>query len=330
MKLSQLVGNENLKRLLSTEKGGRGLSHAYILAGPAGSGKKTLARYLAAALLCEGQGEKPCLICPHCRKVMRDIHPDLNRIGNDGKDITVAQARALRTDAYIRPNEGIRKIYLVENAQSMNASAQNALLKLLEEGPAYAAFLLLTDHATSLLPTVRSRCQVLPLSPVTQAQAEEFLRGRFPDKPYGEIAQAAAACEGILGRAVTALEGTHQDSQAKDGAVQLVSLLAQRKELDLLEFAVSLEKWERDSFEALLGETLLLLRHALVLSAGGDPGETDQPAMTAARSAAQNLSARALLAITDQLEELRRACAFHAGTGHLAGWLSASLAGLAE
>ncbi len=342
MKLSQLAGNEALKRLLAAEEAGRGLSHAYLIAGPAGSGKKTLARLLAAALLCEGQapsqpagrgdftGEKPCLVCHHCRKVMRDIHPDLIRTGDDGRDITVAQARALRTDAYIRPNEGARKIYLIENAQTMNSSAQNALLKLLEEGPPYAAFLLLTDHVAALLPTVRSRCQVLTLSPVTRAEAEEYLRARFPDRPADELARAASTSEGFLGRAVAALEGTGQDSQPREGALRLVNLLSERKELALLEFAISLEKWERPALEALLGETILLLRHALVHAAGGDNGEEDPARISAARAAALSLSPGKLLAMAEKLEELRRACAFHAGTGHLAGWLSAALAELAQ
>lgn len=327
MELSQLMGNEALKRLLSAEEKGRGLSHAYILAGPAGSGKRTLARLLAAALLCEGQtGEKPCFACPHCRKVMKDIHPDLIRIGDDGHDINVAQARALRADAYIRPNEGARKVYLIENAQTMNPSAQNALLKLLEEGPAYAAFLLLTEHAAALLSTVRSRCQVLSLSPVSQAEAQAYLRARFPDRPACELTQAALACGGILGRAVTALEDAGEDSQAREGALRLVELLSGKNELGLMELAVSLEKWERPALEALLGEGILLLRHALVCAAGGDSGEHDPSRTAAARRAAQVLSPQALLTAADRLDELRAACAFHAGTGHLAGWLCAALA----
>ena len=152
MELSQLIGNESLKRQLNLETGRRGLSHAYILCGPAGSGKRTLAGLLAAALVCAQPEEaRPCLRCAACRKAMGGIHPDIVRVGSDGKDITVAQVRSLRSDAYIRPNEAPRKVYIIENAQRMNPSAQNAMLKLLEEGPAYGAFLLLTDNAAALL-----------------------------------------------------------------------------------------------------------------------------------------------------------------------------------
>ena len=131
MDLSQLAGNAPLKRQLELETARRGLSHAYILSGQRGSGRHTLARLLCAALVCTGAGERPCRNCTPCRKVQQGIHPDVRWVGDDGKDITVGQVRALRSDAYIRPNEAQRKVYVIENAQTMNASAQNAMLKLL-------------------------------------------------------------------------------------------------------------------------------------------------------------------------------------------------------
>lgn len=167
MELSTLRGNERLKEQLSRQELGRGLSHAYIISGPAGSGKHTLARLLAAAMLCTGRGERPCGRCGPCTKVMKGLHPDVSVMTGpgEGKPITVDQVRALRADAYIRPNEGERKVYLLEGADQMNPSAQNAMLKLLEEGPPYAAFLLLAENAGGLLQTVRSRCELLTLMP---------------------------------------------------------------------------------------------------------------------------------------------------------------------
>ncbi|MFQ7854846.1 MAG: hypothetical protein ACLRIS_06695 [Flavonifractor plautii] len=184
MNLTRLAGNAPLKRQLELETARRGLSHAYILSGPAGSGKRTLAGLLAAALVCDRRGGAlPCLSCAGCRKAEGGIHPDIVRVGDDGKDISVAQVRALRADAYIRPNEAERKVYILENAQTMNASAQNAMLKLLEEGPAYAAFLLLTDNAAALLPTVRSRCEHLPLSPSPGGRRSSGWTSTTPTSP---------------------------------------------------------------------------------------------------------------------------------------------------
>ena len=168
MELSALAGNSRIKEQLSQRE--RGLSHAYIISGPAGSGRHTLARLLAAAMLCTSRGEKPCGTCAHCVKAAKGLHPDVSVITGpaEGKPITVDQVRALRADAYIRPNEGARKVYLLEG--EMNASAQNALLKLLEDGPSYAAFLLIAGSAGSLLQTVRSRCEELALTPETRTE----------------------------------------------------------------------------------------------------------------------------------------------------------------
>ena len=193
MELSPLAGNRALKTQLSQQEEGRGLSHAYILSGPAGSGKHTLARLLCGAMLCTASVERrPCGHCGPCKKVFSGIHPDVAVISGpaQGKPITVDQVRQLRADAYIRPNEGERKVYLLEGADRMNASAQNAMLKLLEEGPAYAAFLLLAENGGGVLQTVRSRCEELSLTPVPPGEAEEWLRARFPDRSEADLRRA--------------------------------------------------------------------------------------------------------------------------------------------
>lgn len=328
MELQALAGNASLKRQLNTETARRGLSHAYILTGPAGVGKHTLAGLLAAALVCSGGGETPCGRCPGCRKARERIHPDIQWVRGEGtKDISVAQIRALRADAYIRPNEAHRKVYIVEDGQNMNPSVQNALLKLLEEGPSYAAFLLLTDNVGALLPTVRSRCEVLSLSPVTVEEALSVLRRRFPQRPEDELEAAARRCEGILGRAVQLLETQDETRDAlRQTALKLGAALAAGDELALAELCVSIEKWERDTLTALLDEEILLLRDALVCPGRGwDEPDPDRRA-TAAALAKGRTPARLLQDIA-LLERLRTACGFYVGGGHLAGWLCAGLSG---
>ena len=330
MDLSSLCGNLPLKRQLDAQTARRGLSHAYILSGAPGSGRTTLARLLAAAMVCEAQDDarKPCGQCPPCKKVLAGIHPDVQTTGEDGKDITVAQVRQLRADAYIRPNEAPRKVYVLKNAQTMNASAQNAMLKLLEEGPAYAAFFLLTDNAAALLQTVRSRCETLTLAPVTAEEALTWLSRRYPDKPMDLLRQAAGRCEGLLGRAVAELEESGgEESQARQEAMELLRRLEEGSELALAEFCVGLEKWDREALTALLEETLLLVRDALVIQSGAAPAEQDSDRRAAAAQAARSLTGRALLAMADTCETLRAAGGFNTGAGHLAGWLCAALAG---
>lgn len=132
------------------------LSHAVILTG---SGDLLpSARYLAAAHVCEGQ-EKPCLRCRHCRKVMEDIHPDVITVRDtERRELTVDDVRALRRDVYIRPNEAERKVYIVPDCRQLNERDQNVLLKIVEEGPPYAAFIFCADSPAALLETIRSRC----------------------------------------------------------------------------------------------------------------------------------------------------------------------------
>ena len=142
------------------------LSHAYLITGGSGESRGALIDRLTAAYLCES-ARVPCGQCRPCRKVSAGIHPDVSRTAPapDKKEIAVDQIRALRSDAYIRPNEGKRKVYIIAPADAMNPAAQNALLKVLEEGPAYAAFLLDAAQPGKLLDTVRSRCELLALPP---------------------------------------------------------------------------------------------------------------------------------------------------------------------
>ena len=318
MKLDSLAGNAALKRQLSGQASARGLSHAYLISGPAGAGKKTLARLLAAAMVCTGEGERPCSQCPACRKAAKGIHPDIITLaGEDGKDITVGQARALRSDAYIRPNEGERKVYIIENAQTMNPPAQNSLLKLLEEGPAYAAFLLLADNPGGVLTTIRSRCEGLSLTPVSPQEAEAFLLGRFPDKSPQAVKEAAARCGGVLGVAVKALEG-EAGNPVRDAALELLDLLAKGDELALAAFAVTLEKWDRESFARLTQTARSLLREALALPVAS--AAAPEPVLRASR-----LPGKALLNCVEVLGKLGRDAEFNVGVGHLAGAMSAGL-----
>lgn len=166
----------SLPNALAERAGAGTLAHAYILTAENPDALKTAAMAVAAAMVC-GEDGPPCGACKHCRKVEKGIHPDVITVAPEpGKDLTVEQIRDLRQDAYIRPNEAKRKVYLLENAQKMNQSAQNAFLKVLEDGPAYAAFLLLTPTPNALLPTIRSRCETVLVNAQSGVVDEELAR----------------------------------------------------------------------------------------------------------------------------------------------------------
>lgn len=155
---------------LKARMGRRQLAHAYLVAGP---GRRELADTLAAAWVCTGP-TPPCGVCSGCRKAAQGIHPDILRADPQGDGLKAEAVRALRADAYIRPNEAPKKVYLLEHSELLGLSGQNILLKLIEEGPAYACFLFLTPQPEALLPTIRSRCETLraPGPETEQASAE--------------------------------------------------------------------------------------------------------------------------------------------------------------
>ena len=148
------------------------LPHAAILSG---SGDRLgAARFFAAALICRSEGERPCLRCAACRKVLEDIHPDVRLVLEaERKELSVDAVRQLRQDVYIRPNEAQRKVYVFTDCAQLNERDQNVLLKIVEEGPAYAAFLFCADSASALLPTIRSRCVELKLRGEEDAAVSE-------------------------------------------------------------------------------------------------------------------------------------------------------------
>lgn len=182
MELSAFAKTNTAARLRAAASRGA-LSHALILSG-AGD-RNAAAHYAAAALECTGT-DKPCLACAHCRKVLADIHPDVLTVRDDEHaELSVDVIRGVRTDAFIRPNEGACKVYIFPDCTRLNEKDQNVLLKTVEEGPPYAAFLFCAENASVLLPTIRSRCVEVKLSPTVE-------EGGAPDERALELARLIA------------------------------------------------------------------------------------------------------------------------------------------
>ena len=182
MELSAFAKTNTAARLRAAASRGA-LSHALILSG-AGD-RNAAAHYAAAALECTGT-DKPCLACAHCRKVLADIHPDVLTVRDDEHaELSVDVIRGVRTDAFIRPNEGACKVYIFPDCTRLNEKDQNVLLKTVEEGPPYAAFLFCAENASVLLPTIRSRCVEVKLSPTVE-------EGGAPDELTLELARLIA------------------------------------------------------------------------------------------------------------------------------------------
>ena len=263
MGFEELLGNERLKEnLISSLSRGR-VSHFYLISGPAGSGKRTLARLLSAAILCRGQG-KPCLSCGPCRKVLAGNHPDLITVEDpEHKNVAVKIVRQMRDDMFVRPNESDYKIYLFP--QDLGIEGQNALLKILEEPPHYGVFILLTDNPEKLLPTVRSRCTELKMQSLPETVLLPKLRRDFPEASPEDLEAAMFRSGGFLGQAMELLEsGGQLPPQTED----FLRAFGTKNALLLTETLVPLEKWKRDALRPMLQSWLEILEGALACRSG--------------------------------------------------------------
>ena len=213
------------------------LSHALLFTGP--GDRLAAARFAASAFQCVGpERDRPCGVCPACRKVREDIHPDVITVRDEEhKFIAVDVVREVRRDAYIRPNEGERKVYLFPDCALLTEQDQNVLLKLVEEGPPYAAFVFCAENPAAVLQTLRSRCVELKLQP-------------------------------------KAPQGREEDGEGE----ALCRCLLRRKRGSAAELAVRLEKKKlsRENLSALLERSEALLSQALVLTYGGTAGDGDR------------------------------------------------------
>lgn len=219
---SDILGNEQIiEHLQNAIRMGK-VSHAYILNAPESSGKRMIAEAFAATLQCEKKGTVFCGECHSCKQAASHNHPDIiyvmhekpNTIGVDDIRVQINQ------DIVVKPYSGPYKIYIVDEAEKMNVQAQNALLKTIEEPPAYGVILLLTTNADLFLPTILSRCIRLDLRPVEKDKLKDFLM-----KKCGVVDYQADICvnfsQGIVGKAVTLASSAHFN-EIKDATLQLV------------------------------------------------------------------------------------------------------------
>lgn len=259
MSFDALLGNEQLKTDLARSLQTGHISHCYLITGPQGSGKHTLARLLAAAILCQGR-DKPCGVCHPCRKVLEGGHPDfITWEDPDYQKIPVKLIReTFRPDVFIKPNESEHKIYMI--SQELGLEGQNALLTILEEPPAYAVFLLLADNPQKLLPTVRSRCRELKLSALPRQLLEDRLSRDFPQASREDLRRAAERSGGFLGQAKALLE---EGLSLPPQTAAFVRAFAGGDALALTELLVPMEKWKRDALIPVLSGWLALLEEAL-------------------------------------------------------------------
>ena len=236
MKFETFLGNQRVKEqlgvLLETER----FPHALIIEGDEGIGKKTLAKEIALSLMCISNEERPCRVCSQCKKVLKGVHPDICEFGPDenkkSRPFSVDTVREIIKDASIKPNEAQYKVYFLYECERMNTSAQNALLKLIEEPPEYAVFILCTQTKSAFLETVLSRSVVISLQGVDYSEGAHYICENNADIEYSDALHSLTVCNGNIGKALESLgDGTLQKYIEIANSLALASISANEYEL---------------------------------------------------------------------------------------------------
>ncbi len=234
-----IVGHEQIIEHLKTAIEMGKVSHAYILNGPNLSGKMMIAEAFARALLCEKQDPDGCGECRSCRQSDDRNNPDIIYVKHDKPNtISVDDIRTqLNNDIVIKPYSNQYKIYIVDEAEKMNQQAQNALLKTIEEPPAYAVIMLLTTNADSFLQTIRSRCITLNLKSVKNDVIKSYLMTEKKIPDY-QADVCAAFAQGVVGKAIK-LASSDDFNELKESALSLIKRL---DDIDLYEMGEAIKQ----------------------------------------------------------------------------------------
>lgn len=309
---SAILGHDGAKAHLQAALTDRQMSHAYLLEGAHGVGKKTLANAFVKTLLCQApvlgaKGQQDCCgRCQSCRSFDHDNHPDVKRIRTlpDKNTISVKQIRdELVKDISIRPYGGQYKIYLIEEAERLTVEAQNAMLKTLEEPPAYGIIIMMAESAAAFLPTILSRCVKISLQPLDGKLIKAELGRRGFEN--GKASIAAAFAQGSIGQALKLCE----DEGFEEMRRALFEFLSRIPQLSQLEVMKGAQLWEqfKEEQEAMFSLLLIWYRDILVYQETHDPAQilcADQ--LETIELVASYYENRKLIQITDKVLDIHK------------------------
>ncbi len=252
---SDIIGHkqiiEHLQKAIAYGK----VSHAYIFNGPEKSGKRMLAEAFAMTLQCEGKQDNPCLECHSCKQAQSHNQPDIIYLTHE-KPATISVddiRRQVNNDIAIKPYASPYKVYIIDEAEKMNVQAQNALLKTIEEPPAYGIILLLTTNADTFLPTILSRCITLNLKAVPDAEIKAHLMKAYQIPDY-QADVCVAFAQGNVGKAIQ-LAGNEDFIELKNSALQLLKRIKDIELYEMMEAVKQISQYKlqiNDYFDLLM------------------------------------------------------------------------------
>ena len=268
LKFSQIHGQPGVLGELSRSFQAGSVVHAFLIHGDEGCGKKTLAQTMSMALHCTGEGEKPCLECGPCRRMLMGVHPDHIEVASDSSVISIKMVRDLIDRLTEKPYEGGWRTVIIHDAEKMNEAAQNALLKTLEEPDGRTAFFLLTAHPEGLLATIRSRCRPVFMPRLPEEVIASELIGRGMSE--GRARYAARLSQGVMGRAIALCREDDPYFAWRDEAVKLMQTLRRKDDVPRAASAWN-EKRKPEDCQAFLDALETVLRDVLRVQSGLAP-----------------------------------------------------------
>lgn len=239
-----VVGHNDIIKYIRNAVSMDRVSHAYIMNGARGSGKKMLASLFAMTLLCERKGPEPCNTCHSCRQANSGNHPDIIWVAHEKPNLISVDdiRRQVNGTVAIKPYQGPYKIYIIDHAELMKPEAQNALLKTIEEPPEYVVVLLLTENADMLLPTINSRCVMLKLRNIKDQLIKKYLM-EVLEVPDYKAAVCTAFAQGNMGKAIMLVNSEHFN-EIKDEAVQLLKYIREMELSDVITAVSDITKYK--------------------------------------------------------------------------------------
>lgn len=268
---TDIIGHEDIIRHFKSSIELGKIAQGYIINGEAGSGKKTLARALVKTLECEEGGTEPCNHCKSCLQCETGNQPDIVWVTHDKPNvISVEEVRdQINSDIDIKPYSSRYKIYVVGDAELLNANAQNALLKTIEEAPDYAIIILLTSNLDKLLETIISRCIVLSVKPVREHDILDYLTNELGlDKQRADFCMEFA--QGNLGKAIR-LATSDEYREIKENVVRIMRHLPELSVEDMM-FAIKNMNLYKMKISDYIDLMMMWYRDILMLKVVGNPG----------------------------------------------------------
>ncbi|QAY67478.1 DNA polymerase III subunit delta' [Paenibacillus protaetiae] len=254
LSMEQVAGQWKAKKLLQHALRSGKVSHAYLFHGPAGTGRKQMALAFAKALFCTSGGDDACGHCLECRKFEHGNQPDLIQLAPSGQSIKIEQIRELQQEFVYRGNNGGRKVYIIERAETMTVQAANSLLKFLEEPAAEVTAILITDNGQAVLPTIRSRTQPVPFLPVSP---DSLLEALLAEEAPPLLARTAVQLS-------SGLDGAREILQQNQFA-EIRNVMIQLGKESITRFTAAMITAQQKLFKNGLGDNPQLLLSLLVL-----------------------------------------------------------------